>query len=361
MPKYLLPAAAAFAFAALTGAGAAQTACLYGGPDPAADLACGRAFTASPAAPAAPVSNGVAQSRILSGGVSGGMRADGAAQPYLAAPPYAPAWPSLPDGYEQYPAPPPAFPQAPGGSAYSADIHDWPPDTFAYSYDSPAGGAFAWRYETPEGPAWAYAYETPEGSAWAWAYDSAPYAAPPPYPGPHPAPHHDPYAGPYRGPYADHAYGGAHHGGYHHDWRYAESRLHGASYPRIVWEAQHYYRESERVVAVTPLPGRIYLSPCCAGGVGYGYYSAPPVYYGYGGGAGFAGGFSGGGFAGGSFLTGGAMGAGTSSRAQASHSSAAFVSARSQAQAHASGNQNVAAGAPFAPPAWPGVGARTGW
>src|SRR5690606_12782864 len=105
------------------------------------------------------------------------------------------------------------------------------PGSYAYAYESADGAAWAWRRETPEGPAWAYAYDTPDGRAWAWAGDAASAGAPPPapieiYPG------HDPYA---------HRGGPARH---YEDWRYSESRLYGASYPRQLYLVETYYRDT---------------------------------------------------------------------------------------------------------------------
>jgi hypothetical protein len=237
--RALIVLAAVSAAALLPGGANAQELCLYGGPDAAADLACGPAYIA----PGYNSDAGAAESRILTPGAA---RPNGPAESRLTAgaPAFGPALPAPPSAFapaqpdagiyaappsaplaamvEPYspgptalmpqsgiaapqfqPAPAPAFaPESAPSSAYAyapdsapppppapppvfasgqqVFVEGPPPGAFAYAYESADGGAFAWRYETPSGPAWAYAYETPQGWAYAYAYDAAPAGPPPP-------------------------------------------------------------------------------------------------------------------------------------------------------------------------------------
>lgn len=345
----------------VAGAAQAEEICLFGGPDAAADLACGQAYVA-PARPA-PAFSGAADSYIAGGQA---VRANGAAESrILGGGRVQAAMPALPSNY----APPPAGPQtwpAPDAYGYAPDAAYYydaqaalpppppsldsyiavdgagpAPGTYAYAYESADGGAFAWRYDTPQGPAWAYAYETPEGWAYAYAYDTGAAGAPPPM--------IEAYSPAYAQPYVEHDS----YGGFHTDWRYMEeTRLYGASYPRQLYLVETYYRESAWET-VSVLPGRTFIGCGACGGYGHGGgygYPAPAPRPGFvvaGGGGAVSGGFAGSG----GFLVANAGARGGSS-ASASNNFAVSNTASMSAQnmATARGNQSVVAGAPFAPP-----------
>lgn len=391
--KAVLAIAFALSGAALLGAALlptpvrAQEACLMGGPDPSADLACGPLYVAPSYSTS---SSAAAQSRITSGGRYGPQRATGAARSRIISsggslPPAAPAprsgyAPFSEPGIEIYPlagseggAVPPAYIAPPEGGAelraygYSGPQGDYvyPPDgsygpppppayigetrvegggtgpapnTYAYSYESEAGAAFAYRYETPDGPAYAYAYETPQGRAFAWAYE-APTAAPVYAVPEHGHGHYPPEVGPPP---------------FHLDWRYAdELRLYGRDYPRMLYIVETWYRDTGwRVVDVSRLGGTYISCGACGGSGGYAYGPGPTggprgVFYGAGGGGGSAGlGFNAG------YVAGSAGGADAVRSSASFSASDSFEVTRSmEAYAQAGPNQTVVAGTPFAPPA----------
>lgn len=228
----------AFSAAALAaGAAQAQEICLYGGPDAAADLACGPVYIGIPRAD----DGGAAESRILSGVPAGSQAAPQPPLPPSAAS-AAPAWPAPPSTYAP-PAPDiaiaPLAPVSPAGpEAYAAAPPEPAPESApAYAYD-PQRTAPAYTPAPPPAPqfqsappAAAYAYEAPNAAP-AYAppapeYPAPPadyaYAAPAPaYAPPPPPPSFDGYvavdgAGSAPGAYA-YAYESADGGAY--AWRY---------------------------------------------------------------------------------------------------------------------------------------------